>query len=217
MAEQHPQPDERPRPQYGELAPPGWTWKPPADADRLDTSRTSPAASGAEPTAPAEHQGPPPHGSHLPPGAHPGPHPGPHPGGVLQQPRASSRWDLPLTVLLLVFGFFGLTYSIGILQAFPAYLQLLHSSQGLGDYTPEPVVGTIVTIGTVTMAGLWAVSTGLSVWLLVRKRVAFYVPLLTGVIAFIALIVFASLMVSTDPALLDVYGGFSPPPAPSTP
>ncbi|MDN4615793.1 DUF6264 family protein [Leifsonia sp. F6_8S_P_1B] len=204
MAEQHPQPDERPRPKYGELAPPGWTWTPPADADRLDTSRTSPAASGAE-ESPVEHQAPPPHAYQAP------------PGGVLQQPRATSRWDLPLTVLLLVFGFFGLSYSIGILQAFPAYLQLLHSSQGLGDYTPEPVVGTIVTIGTITMAGLWAVSTGLSVWLLVRKRVAFYVPLITGVIAFIALIVFASLMVSTDPALLDVYGGFSPPPAPSTP
>jgi hypothetical protein len=208
MAEQHPQPDERPRPKYGELAPPGWTWQPPADADRLDTSRTSPAASGAEEAPPAPHAGATPSPYAQPHGANP-------PGGVLQ-PRPASRWDLPLTVLLTVFGFFGLSYSIGILQAFPAYLQLLHSSQGLGDYTPEPVVGTIVTIGTITMGGLWAVSTGLAVWLLVRKRVAFYVPLITGVIAFIALIVFASLMVSTDPALLDVYGGFSPAPAPST-
>jgi hypothetical protein len=204
MAEQHPQPDERPRPKYGELAPPGWTWTPPADADRLDTSRTSPAASGAETLPPAEQ---PEGGAHGDPGA---------PRGGVLQPRPASRWDLPLTVLLIVFGFFGLSYSIGILQAFPAYLQLLHSSQGLGDYTPEPVVGTIVTIGTITVAGLWAVSTGLAVWLLVRKKVAFYVPLITGVIAFIALIVFASLMVSTDPALLDVYGGFSPGPAPST-
>ena len=39
MAEQEPQPDDRPRPQFGELAPPGWVWHPPADADRLDTSR----------------------------------------------------------------------------------------------------------------------------------------------------------------------------------
>lgn len=206
MAEQHPQPDERPRPKYGELAPPGWSWTPPADADRLDTSRTSPAASDAEALPPADQ---PEGGAHR----YPAPPGGPL-GGVLQ-PRPASRWDLPLTVLLIVFGFFGLSYSIGILQAFPAYLQLLHSSQGLGDYTPEPVVGTIVTIGTITVAGLWAVSTGLAVWLLVRKKVAFYVPLITGVIAFIALIVFASLMVSTDPALLDVYGGFSPAPAPS--
>jgi len=55
MAEQEPQPDDRPRPQYGELAPPGWVWRPPADADRLDTSR--PLESLAEITALAAQRG----------------------------------------------------------------------------------------------------------------------------------------------------------------
>jgi hypothetical protein len=118
-------------------------------------------------------------------------------------------------VLLLVFGFFGLSYSIGVLQALPAYLQFLHSTEGLGEYTPQPAVGSLVTGGTVTLALIWAVSTGIAVWLLVGKRLAFYVPLIAGVLAFIALIVFASLVVATDPALFDLYGGFTPPPAPS--
>lgn len=246
MADEEPQPDERPRPKYGELAPPGWVWTPPADQDRLDTARPNPTADDDEATAsPAAGA----HGTSTAPdrsrwGGAPG-HPGwngapgqgangapPHPapgansapgtGAPLAAPGTPApRWNLTFTVLLIAFGFFGMSYSVMILQAFPTSMQLLHSTQGLGDFTPAASVGTLVTAGTLTMTGLWAVSTGLAVWQLFRRRMAFYIPLAAGVIALVALFVFLAVILSTDPVLIDFYSGVMPaspaPTAPATP
>lgn len=248
MADEEPQPDERPRPKYGELAPPGWVWTPPADQDRLDTARPNPAAddetaadasaggrgapAGPDRSAgalggPGWNGGPgsgangapahPAHPTHPTPGAN-GPAGAPHaaPGS-----SPAPRWNLTFTVLLIAFGFFGMSYSVMILQAFPTSMQLLHSTQGLGDFTPAAAVGTLVTAGTLTMTGLWAISTGLAVWQLFRRRMAFYIPLAAGVIALVALFVFLAVILSTDPVLIDFYSGVMPaspaPTAPATP
>jgi hypothetical protein len=248
MADEEPQPDERPRPKYGELAPPGWVWTPPDDVDRLDTARPLPSAddgSGAAVNGSDSARWDGDRGSSFPPGArdpgardpgarfsgaadHGAPHPGAtHPGAAGPdplhpgRPAPAPRWNVTLTVLLIAFGFFGMSYSVVILQAFPTSMQLLHTTQGLGDFTPAPVVGTLVTAGTLTMTGLWAVSTGLAVWQLVRRRMAFYIPLTIGVLAMVALFVFLAVILSTDPALVDFYSGVVPaspaPTAPATP
>ncbi|WP_431247792.1 DUF6264 family protein [Leifsonia xyli] len=197
MAEQEPQPDDRPRPQYGELAPPGWVWHPPADADRLDTSRP----------LEREEAAPPPSGAPIP-GIHP-------PQGTPAYPPARAEqsaptWNLTLTILLAVFGFFGMLYSIATLQAIPASMQLLHSTNGLGDYTPAPVVGTLVLVGSIIMAAIWAVSAGIAAWLLVRRRLAFWVPLVAGIVAMVVLLIFAGAVLATDPVLLGFYSGTAP-------
>ncbi|WP_348788248.1 DUF6264 family protein [Leifsonia sp. NPDC080035] len=192
--------DERPRPQFGELAPPGWSWHPPQDADRLDTARHSPAASEPEPVAP-----PPPYDRPVPP----------------QLRAAGPRWNLTFTILLLVGGFFGMTYSIGTLQALPAAMELLHSTQHLVPFTADPSVGSLITGGSIAMAAIWAVSLGVTIWLLVQKRLSFYVPLIAGVVALITLFVIVGIVLATDPVLLDFYSGVGPatpvPTAPSTP
>ncbi|MGH1526157.1 DUF6264 family protein [Leifsonia sp. L25] len=228
MSEHDPEkaPDERPRPKYGELAPPGWVWKPPQDADRLDTTHHSPAASEVEepPAAPQQ------------PGYWGGQREGgPHEGGQYGAPQGrdgygrpypsrpqlradAPRWNVTTTIVLLVVGFFGMSYTIGTLQGLPAMLQLMHSSLNLGKYTQDPSVAPLITAGTIAMAGIWAVSLGLSVWLLVQKRLAFYVPLIAGIVAFITLFVVLGLIFSTDPVLLDYYNGIAPAtPGPSTP
>jgi hypothetical protein len=196
MAEQEQQPDDRPRPRYGELAPPGWVWHPPADADRLDTSRrVDDETEAREHTAPT--------GSPTPPE-----------GGYYSQnarpDRPAPTWNLTLTILLTVFGFFGMSYSIATLQAIPASMQLLHSTNGLGEYTPAPVVGTLVLAGSITMAAVWAVSAGIGAWLLVKRRLAFWVPLVAGIVAMVALLIFAGAVLATDPVLLGFYGGVTP-------
>jgi hypothetical protein len=199
MAEHEPQPDDRPRPQYGELAPPGWVWHPPADADRLDTSRPLEREDAA--TAP-------------PSGAPAGGWGASHPGVPVQAAgsgRQATTWDLTLTVLLGVFGFFGMLYSIATLQAIPASMQLLHSTNGLGDYTPAPIVGTLVLAGSVTIAALWLVSAVVAAWLLVKRRLAFWVPLVAGIVAMLALLIFAGAVLATDPVLLGFYSGVTPP------
>ncbi|UAJ78256.1 hypothetical protein IT072_13375 [Leifsonia sp. ZF2019] len=209
MADHEPQPDERPRPKFGELAPPGWVWTPPEDVDRLDTARPNP-------TAPDEATAPP---SPAPYGSTPGPgHPSAGPHGATPGTTTPPRWNTTFTVLLIAFGFFGMAYSVVVLQGFPASMAILHSSQGLGDFHPEPLVGTLVTIGTLTMTGLWAVSTGLAVWQLLRRRMSFYIPLVAGIVAMVALFVFLAVILTTDPVLLDFYSGLMPAsPAPSAP
>ncbi|WP_025158700.1 DUF6264 family protein [Leifsonia aquatica] len=211
MADEHPQPDERPRPKYGELAPPGWEWKPPADVDRLDTARPNPVD---DETAPAPDAAPGSYRPVPPPAAHP-------PAGAAADRGPAPRWNTTLTILLVAFGLFGVSYSVGTLQALPTYMQLLHTTQGLGDYTPAPAIQTIITAGTVTMTGIWAISTGLAVWRLLRRRMSFWIPLTAGVVAFVVLIVFVAVALSTDPALIDFYSGLSTvspvPTAPATP
>lgn len=222
MSEHDPEkaPDERPRPKYGELAPPGWVWKPPQDADRLDTTHHSPAASEVEqppaaPRQPGPYDGRPHDG-----GQHPGgPHGYGHPYPSSPQLRADApRWNVTTTIVLLVVGFFGMSYTIGTLQGLPAVMQLMHTSLNLGKYVQDPSVAPLITAGTIAMAGIWAVALGLSVWLLVQKRLAFYVPLIAGIVAFITLFVILGLIFSTDPVLLDYYNGIAPAtPGPTTP
>ena len=214
MAEPEPQPDDRPRPKDGELAPPGWVWHPPADADRLDTSRpleregeTAPPPAGAAYPGAQPHPGRPPYPGPQPPS--PGaPAPGPGQQARLGQPAPT--WNLTLTVLLGVFGFFGMSYSIATLQAIPASMQLLHSTNGLGEYTPAPVVGTLVAVGSILMAVIWAVSAGISAWMLVKRRLAFWIPLVAGIVAMVVLLIFAGAVLATDPVLLGFYSGTTP-------
>ncbi|HEY8281623.1 MAG TPA: DUF6264 family protein [Leifsonia sp.] len=187
-------PDERPRPKYGELAPEGWVWRPPADAGRLDTSRPAPQAHPGEP-AYGEPGGP--DARHA------------HPGPAAPPPfrTEAPRWNAAVTIALIVFGFVGMTNSIGVLNAFPAAIQTMHVTDNLGDYTAAPPVAPLLAAGSVIQAVIWAVSAGLAIWQLTRKRFSFYIPLVAGVIAFIALLVVFSLVLMTDTALVDFYGG----------
>ncbi|WP_431277648.1 DUF6264 family protein [Leifsonia poae] len=239
MADDDKQPDKRPRPQFGELAPEGWVWHPPADQDRLDTTRPvdqeAPAFGEQGPDAqqqpaqphvpylPSANQPPQPYqgqqypGQQYPGQQYPGqPYPGqPYPpeGHQYMAPqlrRAAPRWNIGWTIALLVVGFLGMSYSIAVINAFPAAIELVHGNQNLGDYTPAPSVSGILTAGSITMGVIWVISAGITVWLLARRRLSFYVPLIAGIVAFIALFVFLSMVISTDPALLNYYGGITP-------
>jgi hypothetical protein len=223
-------PDERPRPKFGELAPEGWQWRPPADADRLDTTRPAPAEPPATIPAPQPQQrspqqhAPQQHAPQLPGQQQSHPYAAHHGGdgsGDTAPPqlrRAAPRWNLGWTIGLLILGFLGMSYSIGTLNALPSAIQLLHVNQGLGDYTPAASVSAILTAGSITMGVIWVASATITTLLLVRRRLSFYVPLIAGVVAFIALIVFFSIVLTTDPALLNYYSGVAPTtPATSTP
>ncbi|MFF1574171.1 DUF6264 family protein [Leifsonia sp. NPDC058292] len=214
MADDDKKPDERPRPQFGELAPEGWVWRPPADHDRLDTSQPlAPAETDpeSERTQYAATRGTaaPPHTEHTA-SAHPYAAHGDPSAPRAQLRRAAPRWNLGWTIGLLILGFLGMSYSIGTLNALPAAMQLLHVNQSLGDYTAAPSVAGILTAGSITMGAIWVASAVITVLLLTRRRLSFYVPLIAGVVAFIALIVFVSLVLATDPDLMTVYGALAP-------
>src|SRR4051794_23429692 len=97
--------DPRPRPQFGELAPPGWVWKPPADSH-----------TGHQQEPMVVHKQP--HASAAPkPRRDDGAQ---HPAGVPASPasadaaRQTPAWDRPLTVALLAIGLIGVTLFVRI-------------------------------------------------------------------------------------------------------
>lgn len=181
-----PVPPERPR--YGEYAP-GYT--PPAAA---------PVAS--EPVPPAPDQpawAAPPQPVQAPYGAQ----------SWTPTPTARPRrtWDVVLTIVLLALGLIGTGLALlyaGILRD-PTLLDEAFRSQGRGDFTGT--VGSAPTIIAVSHVVLFLLAIGLSILFLVKRRIAFWIPLVIGVIASVLFWGVLVSVIMTDPGIMQQYGG----------
>jgi hypothetical protein len=172
--------DERPRPQYGEYAPEGWTWTPPPGETTSD---------------PAPQMTPP---------------PAPHAPSAHAVAAASAREQRPVrpadravTILLLVIGVLGAWLSVGVLQALPQSIQLLHTQEGIDPYTPGPEIPGLILIGSIVQVVIWVVTAAGSIALIRARRPSFWLPLAGGVLAAIALFVCTAIALSGDPALIE--------------
>jgi hypothetical protein len=94
-------------------------------------------------------------------------------------------WDLVLTIVLLVTGFFGMLLGIGIAFMFtdPAFSEQLQEMLGQQGVTGDVDFGSFPTIIVVSHVLLYLIALGLSILLLVKRKIAFYVPLSAGFIA----------------------------------
>lgn len=173
--------DPRPRPQYGELAPEGWTWQRPQDEDRVAPAPSPTVGVGA---------GAPPHASTSTFQSAPG-------------PRIVPAWDRPWTVGLLAFGLLATVYGVFSLGGFPIAMQAFYTDQGLGTYTPAASIGTITTVGAITLVFVWLVATAVSVRLLLRRRRAFFVPIIGGAVSLVVLFAFTIAALFIDPTLIE--------------
>jgi len=169
--------DERPRPRYGEYAPEGWSWQPPGD-ESADAAASAPA---------------------------PPPPPAPTPAGASgsgateaasRPPRTTDRF---FTILLLALGAIGAWNTSVSLQQLPGAIQGVYTDQGVGTYSPQPWLPTLALIGTVFMLALYAAVLGWSIMRLRARKLAFWVPLVGGAVAFLATIVLTSIVFFTDP------------------
>ena len=176
--------DERPRPRYGEYAPEGWTWTPPADGHV--PAHATPVAPAA-PAAPQQ--------------------------GFLSDAslsaasgrlaRSERPADRAVTILLLVIGVLGAWLSVGVLQALPQSMQLLHTQEGIDAYTPGPEIPGLILAGSIVQVVLWVVTAIGSIALIRARRPSFWLPLVGGGAAAIALFVFILVAITGDPVLLD--------------
>lgn len=92
-------------------------------------------------------------------------------------------WDLVLTIILLVFGLFGMILGVayGLIFLSPQLLNETLSQAGYGFPSIDPRgPGTVIIASHVI---LYLIVVGVGILLLVKKKVAFYVPLAAGVIA----------------------------------
>ncbi|KRC58688.1 hypothetical protein ASE14_19305 [Agromyces sp. Root81] len=176
--------DERPRPQYGEYAPEGWTWTPPVD-ERAAASAAAAAAAVAAPVA--------------------------APGSTAVGSAATRAHpiDRMWTITLLVFGVFGALYnSLALFQLPTTALESAKLSasmlgiDGPADFTPGPAVPVFIFVGIALQVALWL---GALLWSRARMRagrMAWWIPLVAGVAAFIVVVIVGMLVFASDPAFL---------------
>lgn len=111
--------------------------------------------------------------------------------GAKQPPRR----DRIFTIILLAFG------ALGALNLGDAFMQLsqsaaqLYALYDIGTFTAPEWLGTASTIGWISMLSIWAVSLILSIQLIQRGKLSFYIPLAGAVLSFIVLIVIMSIVV----------------------
>lgn len=173
----------RPRPQYGELAPEGWSWNPQQDEQGPAAEVHSRAQQPVSPLAAR-----------------------PQPAISTGRAGGAPGWDRPLTLGLLVLGLLATFFAVSVLNALPQAVQMLYTQEDLGTYTPGASVTGLIIGGSILEGVLWLATAAVSVLLLVRGRRAFYVPLIGGVVGVVVIFVFLSIALATDPTLLDFYG-----------
>ncbi|WP_448810634.1 DUF6264 family protein [Agromyces bauzanensis] len=190
--------DERPRPQYGEYAPEGWTWQPPA-GER--TSDPAPQMATPPPAAPAPWR------------------PAPAPGA----PRAASgitpapSWDRIATIALLVFGAVGAWSTASSMQQLAQQIQLSYDMLAIGQYTPPPWLPTISLVGTIVQLALYAAVVWLSLVRLRARRLAFWIPLAGGAVSFLITVVILAIVMLNDPTYMSFLESGIAPTATPTP
>ncbi|MGB3911479.1 MAG: DUF6264 family protein [Pseudolysinimonas sp.] len=127
-------------------------------------------------------------------------------GAAVPPVKRRRVWDLVLTVILLVLGLFGM--GIGLIYAAifadPVLVQDVfdqaYGQSGLGSWNGD--VGAAPAIIAISHIVLYLIALGVSIPMLIKNKIAFWVPLTAGVIAAIVFWgTFMAIMFS-DPSLL---------------
>jgi hypothetical protein len=124
------------------------------------------------------------------------------------QPPVKRRrtWDLVLTVILFVVGFFGMLIGLFYAWAFsdPVLLNEAMGQGGMGGF--NGTIGAGPAIIAVSHIVLYLVALGVGILLLVKNKIAFWVPLSAGVIAaFVFWGVLVSILLSDPDFMANVY------------
>lgn len=123
-------------------------------------------------------------------------------GAPVSTVKRRRTWDLVLTVILLVVGLFGMFAGVGYGLIFlsPDLLNEALNSQGYGSVTVDSRGAGALLI--LSHAALYLVAAVVSIILLVKRVIAFWVPLAAGVIAAIIFWVTVFSVLFTIPGLV---------------
>ena len=121
-----------------------------------------------------------------------------HPAGVPKR----KTWDLVLTIVLLAVGIFGMLFGVayGVIFTNPALLDEALKAQGYPGFTGDP--GPAAAVLIISHVVLYLGALGGSIPLLLRKRVAFWLPLAAGILAAIIFWTTVTTVLLSDPALV---------------
>ena len=124
-----------------------------------------------------------------------------------QQPAGRRRktWDIVLTCILLALGLFGMFAGVGygVIFSDPTALDEVFRQQGLDGFTGN--VGAAPAVLIISHVVLYLLAVGISIPLLISKRVAFWAPLAAGVIAAVFFWGALFVVVASDPGFQSRY------------
>jgi hypothetical protein len=124
--------------------------------------------------------------------------------------RQRRTWDLVLTIVLLGIGLFGAGFGVlyGIIFIIPGYFTEIMSQQpGYAGFEADP--GAAGPILILSHSLLYLATLGVSIFMLVKKFITFWVPLSVGVVAAIIFWVTVISVILSDPDFVSTYGSTS--------
>lgn len=119
-------------------------------------------------------------------------------------PATRRRGDFWVTMTLLGLGiFFTLTSAPGYLDLGPMMSQLF-AQEGLGQFTAWEVAGRAGQIAVISQVVILVASIAVSILLVRKGRLSFYVPLTGAALSFIVSLVCVTVALLADPAVLEL-------------
>jgi multisubunit Na+/H+ antiporter MnhC subunit len=116
------------------------------------------------------------------------------------QPR---RWDRILSIGLLAYGLYSVIVSIVQFSNLDALMNQAYELQGIGEFSSTELAGTLGIAMIVTQIVIYLATLVITMALLRRGRLAFWVPLAGGVLAGLIVAVCLIVLMTTDPAFID--------------
>lgn len=202
-------PAARPRPRYGEYATP--------QEQAAIIARSMPPVSPVLVPAAAPKSGAVPPDSAWPPpadGTPSSPAPvapasaSPSPGSAAARSATRRRtWDLVLSVGLLLWGLTNVLTGFAQYSDLPALIDQVYATQSIGDYAATSLTSTIGTLVIVCNVVLWTLAAWITTRRLIAGRLAFWVPLIAGVVATTVSLIAVGVLIGSDPVFQQYVAG----------
>ncbi|MBX3078419.1 MAG: hypothetical protein KDB18_07695 [Salinibacterium sp.] len=181
-------PDERPRPQYGEYA---------SEAERAAAIERS---GGARPTpseAPAASDTPVRPAVSKKSASTPG-----QPARPALNRTANKGSDRIVTIFLLTFGLVYIIGGAGSYFTLGASMERMFAQLGVGEYTPTtltPIIGIVIVVSE---GIIWLLAAGWSYRRISSGRPSWWIPVAAGIIGFFVSVALLGVLLAQDPAFL---------------
>ncbi len=183
---------DRPRPQYGEYATPQEQAKIIAESLPPVSPLLAPS-SGAGPAVPV---------------ASLGTASGPGFRAARRLPRGRPRrWDLIVSAVLLGYATVNVIAQLVSRDTLATVITQFFLTQGIGTYTPTALTTALGNVLNVVTLALFVATAALTAWMLRRGRIAFWIPIVGGVVAAVVAVVFVAVLLQGDPAFLAYMNG----------
>jgi len=132
------------------------------------------------------------------------------PGTPALTPAKPRRlWNTILTAVFLGFGLVSVTSSIPQYADFAATMQLVVTQMGYDGYGNTELANAIGIGINVTQIVLFVLTAGISMWVLRRGHISFYIPIAGAVLFIIVFIVLLVIALTGDPTLMQQISGGS--------